>query len=260
MSDSALNPEEELEESTAAPLTEHLNELRTRLIRCCWAVGIGFVASYSFSHEIFNLLMYPLVKVMPDQSSMIFTGLTEGFFTYLKVAFLAGLMLSTPVIFYQVWSFIAPGLYSHEKKYVIPFTILSVFFFTGGATFGYFMVFPFAFEFFMSFNTEDIIALPSMKEYLAFSTKLLIAFGTAFELPIFILLLAKLGLVNVEMLTKNRKYVLVGSFIVAAILTPPDVVTQTLMAFPLMLLYELGIIGTRIFVRKKKEESEDQTT
>ena len=204
--------------------------------------------------------MYPLVKVMPDQSSMIFTGLTEGFFTYLKVAFLAGLMLATPVIFYHVWSFIAPGLYSHEKKYVIPFTILSVFFFVGGATFGYFMVFPFAFEFFMSFNTEDIIALPSMKEYLAFSTKLLIAFGTAFELPIFILFLAKLGLVNVEMLTKNRKYVLVGSFIVAALLTPPDVVTQTLMAFPLMFLYELGIIGTRIFVRKKNEESEELST
>lgn len=257
--DSTLKPEEEVDES-AAPLTEHLRELRTRLIRCCWAVGIGFILSYSFSKQIFTLLMYPLVKVMPEQSSMIFTGLTEGFFTYLKVAFLAGLMLSTPVIFYQIWAFIAPGLYSHEKKYVIPFTILSVFFFVGGAIFGYFMVFPFAFEFFMSFNTEDIVALPSMKEYLAFSTKLLIAFGTAFELPIFIVFLARLGLVNVEMLTKNRKYVLVGAFIVAAILTPPDVITQTLMAFPLMLLYELGILGTRIFVRKKKEVSEELTT
>lgn len=255
--DSTLKPEATSDEM-AAPLTEHLRELRMRLIRCCWAVGIGFVASYSFSREIFNLLMYPLVKVMPEQSSMIFTGLTEGFFTYLKVSFLTGLMLATPVIFYQIWAFIAPGLYHHEKKYVIPFTVLSVFFFTGGAIFGYFMVFPFAFEFFMSFNTEDIIALPSMKEYLAFSTKLLLAFGTAFELPIFIVFLAKLGIVNVEMLTKNRKYVLVGSFIVAAILTPPDVVTQTLMAFPLMLLYELGILGTRVFVRKKT--SEESTT
>ncbi|MDH3973383.1 MAG: twin-arginine translocase subunit TatC [Deltaproteobacteria bacterium] len=259
MSDSAVDREEEQDES-AAPLTEHLKELRTRLIRSCWAVGIGFAASYSFSSEIFNLLMHPLVKVMPDKSSMIFTGLTEGFFTYLKVAFLTGLMLATPVIFYQIWAFIAPGLYSHERKYVIPFTVLSVFFFTGGAIFGYFLVFPFAFEFFMSFNTEDIVALPSMKEYLAFSTKLLIAFGTAFELPIFIVFLAKFGLVTVEMLTKNRKYVLVGSFIVAALLTPPDVVTQTLMAFPLMLLYELGIIGTRLFVRKKTETSEELST
>jgi len=259
LSDSAVDREEEQDES-AAPLTEHLKELRTRLIRSCWAVGIGFAASYSFSSEIFNLLMHPLVKVMPDKSSMIFTGLTEGFFTYLKVAFLTGLMLATPVIFYQIWAFIAPGLYSHERKYVIPFTVLSVFFFTGGAIFGYFLVFPFAFEFFMSFNTEDIVALPSMKEYLAFSTKLLIAFGTAFELPIFIVFLAKFGLVTVEMLTKNRKYVLVGSFIVAALLTPPDVVTQTLMAFPLMLLYELGIIGTRLFVRKKTETSEELST
>lgn len=205
MSEATEDIIEEVEES-AAPLTEHLLELRKRLITCCWAIGIGFIASYGFSQELFKLLMLPLASVMPDKSSMIFTGLTEGFFTYLKVAFLTGLMLATPVIFYQVWAFIAPGLYSHERKYILPFTVFSVFFFLGGAIFGYFVVFPFAFKFFMSFNTEQITALPSMREFLAFSTKLLIAFGLAFELPIFVILLSKLGLVSIEALTKNRKY------------------------------------------------------
>lgn len=232
------------------PLTEHLTELRKRLIICCWAIFLGFIASYAFSKEIFNILMYPLVKVMPEKSTMIFTGLTEGFFTYLKVSFLSGFLLSTPLVFYQIWAFIAPGLYKREKKHIVPVTVFSVFFFLGGALFGYFMVFPFAFEFFMSFNTEEITALPAMREYLAFSTKLLIAFGLSFELPIVIIFLNKMGLVTVETLSKNRKYVLVGVFITAAIITPPDVVTQVLMAFPLMVLYELGIIGARIFKKK----------
>lgn len=245
---------EETTEETTAPLTEHLAELRKRLMVCCWAIGIGFVASYGFSKQIFDYLMLPLTRVMPEKSSMIFTGLTEGFFTYLKVSFITGIMLAAPVIFYQTWAFIAPGLYSHEKKHIFPFTIFSVIFFVGGAIFGYFVVFPFAFEFFMSFNTSEITALPSMREYLTFSTKLLIAFGLAFELPIFMIFLSKLGLVTVDKLTRNRKYVLVGAFIASALLTPPDVVTQVLMAFPLMILYELGVIGARAFGRKKEED------
>ena len=243
---------EEIADDTTAPLTSHLEELRKRLIISCWALLIGFLASYSFSREIFDLLMLPLARVMPEKSSIIFTGLAEGFFTYIKVAFLSGLMVSSPVIFYQAWSFISPGLYRSEKRYVLPFTFFSVLFFVGGAIFGYFLVFPFAFEFFMSFNTERITALPSMKEYLAFTTKLLIAFGVSFELPIIIIFLNKLGLVTVKGLTKNRKYVLVGAFIVSAILTPPDVVTQVMMALPLMILYEMGIIGARIFQKKNK--------
>lgn len=247
-------PEEKSVDESAVPLTEHLAELRKRLMICCWAVAIGFAASYGFSKDIFGLLILPLIRVMPDESSMIFTGLAEGFFTYLKVAFITGLMLATPVIFYQLWAFISPGLYSHEKKDIFPFTIFSVMFFVGGALFGYFVVFPFAFEFFMSFNTDQITAFPSLKEYLAFSTKLLIAFGLAFELPIFIIFLAKLGLITIDGLKRNRKYVVVGAFIASAILTPPDVVTQVLMAFPLMLLYEVGIIGVRLTVKKKEEK------
>ncbi len=244
-------------DETAAPLTEHLAELRKRLITCCWAIGIGFLASYGFSKQIFGYLMLPLAKVLPENSSMIFTGLTEGFFTYLKVAFISGLLLASPVIFYQIWAFIAPGLYDHEKRYILPFTVFSVIFFVGGALFGYFMVFPYAFQFFVGFGTDQITALPSMREYLSFSTKLLIAFGLAFELPIFIIFLNKLGLVTIEGLTRNRKYVLVGAFIVSALITPPDVVTQIFMAFPLMILYEMGVAGARLFGRKKEKEKEE---
>jgi len=249
--DSNETREEGLKDETAIPLTEHLRELRKRLIRCCWAVGIGFVVAYGFSEDIFRVLTLPLLKVLPEGNTMIFTGLAEGFFTYFKVSFIAGALLATPVIFYQIWSFTSPGLYDNEKRYILPFTLFSVVFFAGGALFGYFFVFPFAFEYFMSFNSEEITALPSIREYLSFSSRLLIAFGAAFELPIFIVFLSRLGIVTVEKLTRARKYVLIVAFIISAILTPPDVVTQIFMAFPLMILYELGIIGARLFGKKK---------
>lgn len=252
MSENAPKHKANLDE-IAVPLTEHLRELRKRIIICCWAIGIGFVASYGFSKQIFDILMLPLAEAMPEKSSMIFTGLTEGFFTYLKVALLSGVLIATPVIFYQMWAFISPGLYSHEKKYIFPFTLFSVIFFVGGALFGYFAVFPFAFKFFMGFSTDQITALPSMREFLKFSTKLLMAFGLAFELPVFLVILSKMGVITTEQLKKNRKYVLVLAFIAAAILTPPDIVTQIMMAIPLMILYELSIIGTRIFGKKKKK-------
>lgn len=255
MSKGTAGIENNIDES-AAPLTEHLAELRKRLIICLAAAGIGFIVSYNFSAHFFKILTLPLFEILPDQNTMIFTGLSEGFFTYLKVSFIAGIMLASPVIFYQLWAFIAPGLYSHEKRYIFPFTFFSVLFFTIGALFGYFVIFPFAFKFFLSFNTENITALPAMKEYLTFSIKLLLAFGVAFELPIFIIFLNKVGLIPLEMLTKNRKYVIIGAFVTSAILTPPDVITQVLMAFPLMLLYEVGIIGARLFGKKKRPEAE----
>lgn len=245
---------------SAAPITEHLAELRKRLVICFAAVGIGFIVSYNFSSQLFTILTLPLFDVLPDKNSMIFTGLTEGFFTYLKISLIAGTMLAMPVIFYQVWAFISPGLYAHEKKYILPFTVLSVVFFAGGVLFGYFVIFPFAFRFFLSFNTENITALPAMKEYLSFSIKLLLSFGVAFELPIFIVFLNKLGLITLEMLTKNRKYVIIGVFVVSAILTPPDVLTQILMAIPLMLLYEIGIMGVRLFGKKRERPNNKEGT
>jgi len=240
------------------PFTDHLDELRTRLIICFVAVGVGFLLSYGFKEHIFEILMRPLMSVMGDDDKMIFTNLPEAFFTYLKVSFLSGIMLSTPVILYQIWMFIAPGLYSDERKLIFPFVFLSTLFFVGGSLFGYFIVFPYGFQFFLSFTSENIQALPSMKEYLSFSSKLLLAFGFVFELPLFITLMARMGLITTDFLKQNRKYAILLFFAGAAIITPPDVVTQIFMALPLMLLYEISIIGAKVFQRKPLEPTDEE--
>jgi len=245
-----INEEEKL------PFTSHLDELRTRLIRVFIAVGVGFVIAFGFKEYLFDILVHPLVNVMKEGETLIYTGLPEAFFTYLKVAFLTGLMVASPLILYQFWMFVAPGLYKNERRMMVPIVILSTFFFVGGALFGYFVVFPWGFKFFLGFATETIRPLPSMKEYFGFSAKLLLAFGLVFELPLVLTFMAKLGIVSVEFLKKNRKYALLLFFAGAAILTPPDVVTQVLMALPLMVLYEVSIIGAKIFGKKKAESKE----
>ncbi len=244
-------------EDEKLPFTGHLDELRKRLISCFIAVGIGFVLSYAFKEYLFEILTLPLINVMGSGEKMIFTGLPEAFFTYLKVALLSGLMLSAPIILYQFWLFVAPGLYDKERRLLMPIVILSTFFFIGGALFGYFIVFPWGFKFFLGFASETIRPLPSMKEYLSFSAKLLLAFGLVFEMPLVITFLAKLGLVSVDFLRKNRKYALLLFFVGAAILTPPDVVTQVMMAGPLMILYEISILGARIFQKKSPPAQDD---
>lgn len=247
----------ELEKS---PFTEHLTELRDRLIRAFIAVGVGFIAAYSFKEKLFQILIKPLVTAMEgkENTQMIFTGLPEAFFTYLKVSFLAGIVVAVPYLFYQFWMFVSPGLYRNEKKYLIPVVFLSVAFFVLGSSFGYFIVFPYGFKFFLGFSTETIHAMPSMKEYLSFASKMLLAFGFVFELPLVITFMARMGLVTVPFLKKNRKYALLIFFVGAAIITPPDVVTQIMMAFPLMFLYEISIIGARIFGKKKQEDEPEQ--
>jgi sec-independent protein translocase protein TatC len=242
-----------MDEEGKAPFTAHLEELRKRLITCFVAAGVGFAICYGFKEKLFQILVQPLLRVMKTGETLIFTGLPEAFFTYLKVALLSGLMLAAPIIIYQFWMFVAPGLYNREKRLMLPVVFLSSLFFVGGALFGYFIVFPWGFKFFLGFADEHIRALPSMKEYLGFSAKLLLAFGLVFELPLVITFLAKLGLVSVDFLKKNRKYALLLFFAGAAILTPPDVVTQIMMALPLMLLYEISILGARIFGKQKIE-------
>ncbi len=247
---------EETNETGKIPFTSHLEELRKRLIVCFVSVGIGFALSYGFKEKLFQILSRPLIAVMAADDKLIFTGLPEAFFTYLKVAFLSGIMLSTPIILYEFWMFVAPGLYQKEKRLLLPIVFLSTFFFLGGSLFGYFIVFPFGFKFFLGFASETIQPLPSMKEYLGFSAKLLLAFGLVFELPLIITFLSKMGLVTVDYLKKNRKYALLLFFAGAAILTPPDVITQIMMALPLMILYEISIIGAKIFSKKKSTEND----
>ncbi len=245
------------EEDRQLPLLEHLEELRKRLIRCFIAIGAGFGIAYGFKEQLFQILIYPLVQVMDtSRDSMVFTGLPEAFFTYLKVSLLAGIVVALPVIFYEFWMFVAPGLYRKERVVILPIVIISLFFFAAGALFAYFLVFPFGFKFFLGFASETIRPLPSMKEYLSFSSKMLLAFGLAFELPLVLTGMARFGLVDAAFLKKNRKYALLLFFVGAAILTPPDVVSQIMLAVPLMGLYELSIVGARVFGRDKMSADE----
>jgi len=247
-----------MDEEDKIPFTDHLEELRERIIKSFIAVAIGFVVCYGFKEKLFEIITLPLMSVMEKGDQLIFTGLPEAFFTYLKVAFLAGMILAGPVIIYQFWMFVAPGLYKNERRIMVPIVVLSTFFFIGGALFGYFIVFPWGFKFFLSFASESIKALPSMKEYLSFATKLLLAFGLVFELPIVITFLARLGLVTVPFLRQNRKYAVLLFFVGAAMITPPDVVTQIMMAFPLMLLYEISIWGAIMFGQKEIDTAEEE--
>ncbi len=238
-------------------LMDHLEDLRNRLIKSVIAAMVGFLACYAFSKDLFKLMMAPLLEVIPPDSHLIYTSLPEAFFTYVKVAFVAGLFLVSPYISYQIWRFITPGLYESEQKQIVLIAVLSAMFFVCGALFGYFFVFPFGFEFFMGFADDAIKPMPRLREYFSFSVKLLLAFGVIFELPLFIFFLAKLGLVTADFLRKKRRYAILLAFIVGAILTPPDGVTQILMAVPLIILYEISIYVALLFGREKPLSASD---
>jgi sec-independent protein translocase protein TatC len=230
----------------------HLEELRKRLIICIVAIAVGFGICCFFDQQLVNILTKPLKDALPLGTHLIFTGVSEAFFSYLKVSFFAGIILATPVILYEIWCFVSPGLYDKEKKYVLPFVFFSTILFVSGVIFSYYIVLPITYKFFMSYTTDSIKPFPSLREYLSFSSKMLLAFGITFELPIFILFLSKIGLVNLKTLTAYRKYAILLIFIVAAVVTPStDVVSQVLTALPLWILYEISIVLVRIFNRKK---------
>ncbi len=238
------------------PFLAHLEELRKRLIICAMAIGIGFAISYIFSKQLFSFLILPLTKVLPAESRLIFTSLPEMFIAYIKVALIAGIILAIPIVFYELWMFLAPALYQREKGYVIPFVLFSSILFVAGSLFGYFIVFPYGFKFFISFATEDIQALPSVKQYFSFAIRLLFAFGVVFEMPVVVFFMTKIGLITPDSMKKFRKFAILCSFILSAILTPPDVATQIMMALPLIVLYEVSIIISQAVYRKKKGGSE----
>ena len=240
------------------PLTAHLEELRKRLIISFIALAVGFIVSFLFKEKLFSFVTRPLEPHLPEGSSLQYIGVYEAFLTYLKISLFGGLFLAMPVIFYQLWRFVAPGLYKNEKRYVIPFVVLSMFFFLGGASFCYFIVFPYVFEFFMSFSHESLMANPTMQPLLSFATRLLVAFGLVFEMPIFFFFLGRIGLVNYKALARQRRMAVVLVFLGAALLTPPDVVSQLMLAGPLMILFELSIQIVRITGRKPDEEFEEE--
>ena len=236
------------------PLTAHLQELRKRLILSFVAIGAGFGVCYAFSQPLFDILAAPLMKVMPVGGSLVFTSVAEAFFTYMKVGFIGGLVLASPFVLYQVWAFVAPGLYRNEKRYVVPFVFLGSFFFALGICFAYYVALPAGYRFLLSYATDFIKPLPSIKEYLSFSIKLLLAFGLVFEFPVVLLLLARIGIIDAKAMAKRRRYAILLIFVFAAVVTPPDLISQVLMALPLIALYELSILLARLFGKKPQME------
>ena len=234
------------------PLTAHLQELRKRLIFSIIAIGVGFVLCYAFADHIFNILAAPLTnELMPKGGSLIFTSVAEAFFAYMKVALIAGIIVTSPFVVYQVWAFVAPGLYQKEKRYAVPFVLGSTLFFALGVLFGYYVAIPVGFKFLLGYATDVIKPMPSMKEYLSFSLKFLLACGLVFEFPVILVLLSRIGIIDAKMLARQRKYALLLIFIFAAVVTPsPDLISQVLMAVPLVGLYELSILLSKIFGKR----------
>lgn len=257
---SSNKKEPEKDDEDGMSLLDHLAELRRCLTRALICAVIGFAACWAFVDPIFNLLVNPLLAILPAGTHAQYTTLPEAFFTRVYVAFVAGLFLASPAIFYQIWAFVAPGLYEEEKRWILPIALLSAIFFVAGAVFCYFIVFPFAFNFFISYSTPEIVITPKVSDYLNFVIKLLLAFGLIFEMPIFTFFLARLGIITAAMMRKFRRYAIVAIFILAAILTPPDVVSQLLMAMPMLLLYEASIWVAVLFGKRKSGESSQNKT
>ncbi len=250
--------ENEFEEGEA-PMTlmGHLNELRRRLFRIVIIVVLGFVAFYGVAEPIYGYLSAPLKAQLPEGSKLIYTSPAGAFFTYMKVALVASLFGTSPFSFYQLWAFIAPGLYKEEKRAVLPLAFFSSIFFIAGAAFCFFLVFPIAFKFFMGFATDTIVPMISVEEYLGFALKLLIAFGVVFEMPLFAYFLSRFGLLSPDFMRRQRRYAILFIFIIAAILTPPDVFSQCLMAMPMLLLYEVSIYVSAVAYKKKAPAAEE---
>ena len=219
----------------------HLIELRSRLLRSLTAVGLLFICLMPWSSDIYDFLAWPLMSTLPAGTHMIATGVVTPFFVPIKVTMLVAFVLALPYVLYQAWAFVAPGLYAHERRLALPLVAGSVLLFIAGMAFCYFFVFRMAFRFIASFAPESVQLAPDIEQYLSFVMTMFIAFGVTFEVPVIVILLAKAGLVSVGKLREVRPYVIVGAFIVAAVVTPPDVVSQIMLAIPICLLYELGI-------------------
>ncbi len=235
----------------------HLVELRKRLAISVISVIVMFFVMFSVWQPILNWMIHPLVEVLPKGSSVVFTKIQEPFFTALKVAFFTGFLASLPIIFWQIWLFVAPGLYENEKRFIVPFVLSATVMFLLGGAFAYYIVVPFGFTFLINFGSQLFTALPSIGEYVSFFTKLILGFGLAFEMPVITFFLASLGLITDQTLKEFFRYAIVIIFLISAILTPPDVLTQFLMAGPMLLLYGLSILVAKMTNPYQKEEQED---
>ena len=254
---STTPPKDELE-GTEQPFVSHLIELRDRLIRAVIAVAIAFavLALYPGPSGLYDLLAAPLVAHLPKGATLIATNVISPILVPLKITLMAAFMFALPIVLYQVWAFVAPGLYSHEKKLVLPLVVSSTLLFVAGVAFCYFLVIPGMAKFIQAFAPTSITAAPDIEQYFGFVLTLFLVFGIAFEVPIAVIVLARMGIVTIEQLQKFRGYFVVSAFIIAAVVTPPDVISQLALAIPMCILYEIGIVAARIFIKNTQAPEE----
>lgn len=236
------------------PLLAHLIELRQRLVRALVGFFVVFLLLFHWSGSIYHALARPLLQHLPSGSNMIAIEVTAPFFVPMKVTMLVALLVSLPNTLYQIWAFVAPGLYSHEKRLILPLVVSSVLLFCLGMAFAYFLVFPLVFTFMAAVTPSGVAMMTDIDKYLSFVMGMFIAFGAAFEVPVVVVLLVRIGVLTVDKLRQGRPYVIVGAFVVAAIVTPPDVLSQTMLAVPLCLLYEIGILAATVIERRRARE------
>jgi sec-independent protein translocase protein TatC len=241
------------------PFLSHLLELRDRLLRVVLVVILIFLGLFSFANELYSYLAEPLLRHLPRDSSMIAIEVASPFLTPFKLALVSSIFIAMPFILYQFWAFVAPGLYNREQRMVMPLLVSSTFLFYAGMAFAYFVVFPLVFGFLTSVAPEGVAVMTDIGKYLDFVLKLFFAFGVAFEVPIATILLVWTGVTTPQKLASKRPYIIVGAFVLGMLLTPPDVISQSLLAVPMWILFELGVIFSRSFVRKQPEEDEEET-
>jgi len=250
------SPDEQSElDEKEQTLMDHLVELRDRLLHMVLAILIVFVALFAFAEDIFTLAADPLLALMPEGTSMIATGVTSPFLVPFKLVLLLSVLLTIPYLLHQIWSFIAPGLYRHEKRMAGPLLVSSVVLFYCGIAFAYFIIFPILFGFFIGIAPEGVAVMTDIGQYLDFIIAIFLAFGIAFEVPVATFLLIAAGITTPDKLAGKRPYIIIGAFVVGMLLTPPDVISQSLLAVPIWLLFELGLIMSRIFLKDKQEEN-----
>lgn len=242
------------------PFVAHLIELRNRLLRIIIAVGIILLALLPFANQLYSLVAAPLLAHLPEGTSMIATEVASPFLAPFKLALISAIFLAMPVVLYQLWAFIAPGLYQHERKLVFPLLLTSTVLFYLGAAFAYYVVLPLVFSFFITVAPEGVAVMTDISKYLDFVLKLFFAFGLAFEVPIATILLVWAGVTTPETLTAKRPYIIVGAFVVGMLLTPPDVISQSLLAVPMWLLFELGVFFSRLYVGSASVKADTKPT
>jgi len=250
---------EEPEKLAEGTLISHLLELRDRLLRALVAVAIAFLPMVFYSNDLFTFVAQPLIAKLPQGSNLIATGVMSPFTTPFKLSFFAALLLAMPVVIYQLWAFVAPGLYRHERRFAVPLLISAIVLFYVGIAFAYYFVFPVMFEFFAHTTPKGVTMMTDINNYLDFVLTMFFCFGLAFEVPVAVVLLVVMGIVPLEKLKKNRGYVLIGIFILAALLTPPDAISQVSLAIPMYLLYEGGIVMARLLSRAHSAEAQVKT-